>query len=417
MKTSKLVSLSLETPLTCPFDNTHKFPLREGLTSETVKGLKEAAEQQFQQEKERIRKDLAVQFEEQKKHILEEAERTQVAKLETLGVENKALQDLLKELRENLALKARTEIDLRNSLEQVQASQETKIAQALTEYRKIEREKLAFEAEQKIESAIANQTEKMQLQLRKLEMQRDQAVKAAEEIQRRMEAGSQQLQGEALEVEVETILRERFPSDNILEVSKGTKGADVIQEVYLPQGIAGKIIWECKVTKNWSDKWIPKIKEDMLEAGGDIAVIVSSCLPEKVSGFGQHQGVWVCSPAHLSALGNALRFHVVQIDRVRKSGRIGDSTLAAMREFIIGAEFSARVEAMTRLFTDMEIQISKERSAFDRQWKLRECQVRSLQQNFGELYGSLQGAIGEDELQSPASLYLQDTNPDQAVNQ
>jgi hypothetical protein len=75
-----------------------------------------------------------------------------------------------------------------------------------------------------------------------------------------------------------------FPHDAITEISKGVRGADCIQEVFTPGGhCCGKILWESKRTKNWSNAWVDKLKEDQREAKADIAAIISQAVQLKPS--------------------------------------------------------------------------------------------------------------------------------------
>jgi hypothetical protein len=106
------------------------------------------------------------------------------------------------------------------------------------------------------------------------------AAKANEDMKRKLEQGSQQLQGEVLELELESILCAEYPLDQIEAVKTGARGADVIQTVQMRSGTqCGKVVWETKRTENWSNNWVSKLKTDMQDVNGNIGVIVTSAFP------------------------------------------------------------------------------------------------------------------------------------------
>src|SRR6266403_1835673 len=68
--------------------------------------------------------------------------------------------------------------------------------------------------------------------------------KTIEELKRKAEQGSQQLQGEVLELQLESLLAAKFPHDRIEPVPKGEHGGDILQRVVLPTG-APSCRWLC----------------------------------------------------------------------------------------------------------------------------------------------------------------------------
>src|SRR5580658_698202 len=104
-----------------------------------------------------------------------------------------------------------------------------------------------------------------------MEKQLDDQKKLAEEMKRRAEQGSMQLQGEVQELALEELLRASFPFDEISEVGKGVRGADCIQTVRNNVGQeCGKIIFESKRTRDFSHEWIDKLKADMRSQGAAV---------------------------------------------------------------------------------------------------------------------------------------------------
>jgi hypothetical protein len=117
---------------------------------------------------------------------------------------------------------------------------------------------------------------------------------ALEEARRKSEQGSQERQGEVLEIDIEAELARRFPQDVIVPVAKGARGADLVHEVR--DGtlrVCGTIVWEMKNTRHWQPAWIDKVKADQRAIGANLAVVASTALPDSLVEFGRLDGVWV----------------------------------------------------------------------------------------------------------------------------
>jgi len=144
------------------------------------------------------------------------------------------------------------------------------------------------------------------------------AQKANEDLRRKLEQGSQQLQGEVQELELENLLHLKFPFDSIEPVPKGEFGGDVIQKVISQSGqLCGSILWESKRTKNWSDGWLSKIREDQRTAKADISVLVSQTLPKGIEAFDVMDGVWIASPRASLPVATVLRHTLLQVNIAR----------------------------------------------------------------------------------------------------
>jgi hypothetical protein len=150
-------------------------------------------------------------------------------------------------------------------------------------------------------------------------LEKDQTIESMartiEELKRKAEQGSQQSQGEVLELELEQLLRGRFPTDLIEPVGKGEFGADVVQQVNGSIGQpAGIILWESKRTKAWSDGWLAKLREDQRRCGADIALIISQALPKHIEQFDLIDGVWVAHPRCAVPVAVALRQTLIEVN-------------------------------------------------------------------------------------------------------
>jgi hypothetical protein len=219
--------------------------------------------------------------------------------------------------------------------------------------------------------------------------------KQIEDLKRKAEQGSQQLQGEVQELQLEALLRASFPHDTITPVPKGEFGGDAIQLVTTSFGQpCGKILWESKRTRNWSDGWLQKLRDDQRMAKADAAIIVSQALPKTIETFGQIDGIWIASPKCAVALAIAIRCLLIEVAAARKSGEGQQSKMEAMYQYLTGPRFRHRVEAIVEKFGEMQGDLEKERKAMQKAWAKREQQIRGVIDATAGMYGDMQGIAG-----------------------
>lgn len=216
-----------------------------------------------------------------------------------------------------------------------------------------------------------------------------------EELRRKSEQGSQQLQGEAMEAEIFQVLTERFDHDSIARVGKGEVGGDVLHQVVSPSGlVCGSILWELKRTKHWSDGWLPKLRQDQRAAKAEIAVIVSQTLPKGVTHFGLVDGVYVVSPNCMGPVATLLRNALLDLAVARQASEGRETKAGLIYQYLIGPRFRQRVEAIVEAFTSMQDDLAAERKALQKQWAKRETQLERLMNSTVGMYGDLQGIAG-----------------------
>lgn len=225
----------------------------------------------------------------------------------------------------------------------------------------------------------------------------DDAQKANEDLKRKLEQGSQQLQGEVLELEIEDLLSAAFPLDAIEPVKKGARGADVIQTVRLRSGaVCGRVVWETKRAENWSNAWVPKLKDDQQAAGGELAVLVSTAFP---AGIGEpmamYEGIWLVRPDLVRALAEALRTVLIESQRQKAISAGKGESMEAVYNYITSAQFAQKVRAVVDAYQQMRDDLDKEKSAMQRLWKKREGQLERITSNMLGICGELQGVSEE----------------------
>ncbi len=220
--------------------------------------------------------------------------------------------------------------------------------------------------------------------------------KQIEDLKRKAEQGSQQLQGEVQELELEAMLRVKFPRDTIEPVPKGEHGGDALQRVAGINGQScGTIIWESKRTKNWSDGWLVKLREDQRAAKAELAVIVSQCLPKDLETFGLVDNVWITHPKTLLPLAYSLRHTLIEVASARQASEGQQTKTEMIYQYLTGPRFRHRIEAIVEAFSSMQEDLDKEKKAITKQWAKREEQIDRVMQATAGMYGDLQGIAGK----------------------
>ncbi|HZT68396.1 MAG TPA: DUF2130 domain-containing protein [Terriglobia bacterium] len=321
----------------------------------------------------------------------EEAKKAQRAlstELEQKAAEIADLEHLLKERDAKLSEAQKAQVELirkQRELEDARRELDLTVEKRVQESVESVRLKARGEAEEALKLKVAEKEQTIASMQRQIEV-----------LKQKAEQGSQQLQGEVQELELEALLTARYPQDTILPVPKGEQGGDIIQCVNGPLGQpCGKILWEAKRTKHWSDGWLSKLREDQRVASADIAVIVSHALPKDVDTFGLIDGVWVSAVRCVIPVSVAIRQALVDIAAVRNT-QVGQQTKMAMvYQYLTSQRFRHRIEAIVEKFADMQTDLERERKAMTRLWAKREEQIRGVVEATAGLYGDLQGIAGK----------------------
>lgn len=365
----------MPTNIKCPSCG-HEFELNESLRNEVENELR-GKMQAWQKKKEE-------DFEKQKALVVTEA-------VNKAAAENAAK---LKQLEEDALLKTKQlqelqkkELDLlrdKNALEEKQKNLEVEIEKRFLEKRK------------EIEDAtIKREQELFDLKTKEYKLQMEQQQKLIEELKRKSEQGSMQLQGESQEKLLEDILKENFPFDTIEEVGKGVEGADCIQTIRNHTGKeCGKIIYESKRTKTWSNNWIDKLKADMRGKGADVAILVTQVFPKDMDRFGEKDGVWVCSFAEAASVAHLLRSGIIKINEAVQSQENKGDKMQMLYNYLTGNEFRGQMEAIVEGFMSLRNGITKERVQMEKIWKEREKQLEKVLMSTSGMYGSVKGIAG-----------------------
>jgi hypothetical protein len=351
------------------------------------KAMQQEEAQQRAIEQTRLETEARLRREAETQLKLRIAEAEKCARAEA-ALENQSLEARLKEERAKLEVAQQAELTLRQQAEEV----ETRAREIDLELaRRVDVKKTEWE--QGLRQSLSAEQE---LKVKEKEKQIDDMKKVIDDLKRKSEQGSQEMQGEVLEIDIQSALERQFPHDHIRPVPKGMSGADLIQEVRDDAAHpCGNMIWEVKNTKHWQAAWLDKLKADQREAAATIAILVTMALPEGVRGFARINGVWVTDLAHYPMLAVALREQLQQVAFARAAGQGKNEKMEMLYQYLAGDEFRHRVEAIVEAFSSLREQLDKERRAMTRHWAEREKQLERVIMSTTGMYGSLQGIIGK----------------------
>ena len=300
-----------------------------------------------------------------------------------------------------------------SSLHEVLKQRDTKLAEAqkaqaevIRKQRELDdaKRELELTVEKRVQADLAAQRGKARKEaeeeLKLKVMEKDQTItamqKQIEDLKRRAEQGSQQLQGEVQELQLEALLRTKFPRDTIQPVPKGDFGGDVLQRVIGPLNQAcGTILWESKRTKNWSDGWLPKLRDDQRAAKAEVAVILSHALPKEIESFGFVEGVWIADPKLALPVALSLRQTLIEISAARQAAEGQQTKMEMVYSYLTGPRFRQRIQALVEAFSSMKEDLDREKKTITRQWAKREEQIDRVMQATVGMYGDLQGIAGK----------------------
>lgn len=325
---------------------------------------------------------------------------------------------LVKSLKADAESERQQSKELREQLNELMKSlREEKKARADVE---LAAQKKLAEEEAKIRDEVQKAAdEKQRLNLAAKEKTITDLQKALDEAQRKAAQGSQQLQGEIMELDLERALADAFRDDDVAPVPKGVNGADIAHTVRSPRGTeCGLILWEIKRTKNWTDGWIPKLKEDVRHAKAAAAIIVTEAMPKQLEeDMGVLQGVWICKPSLAVILGTLLRKSLLDVGRQKALAENRGDKAEALYNLVTSHEFTQQVESMVETYQEMTLQVQKERVAYEKLWSQREKQAQKLLLSTANIIGSMQGHIGAASMPRIKGLELLEAGEEDAENE
>ena len=389
--------IKLTESLAAPLIESTRRELEERLARKDVDIAKREStlherEEALSKEKETIDEQVTEKLQKERATIIAEearkAKQILATDLEQKATEITDLQDVLKQREEKLAEAQKAQADL---LRKQRELDDAKRELDLTVEKRVQ-EGLAATRDQAKKEA----EESLRLKVKEKEQTIASMQTQIENLKRKAEQGSQQLQGEVQELELEALLSAKFPFDTIQPVPKGEHGGDVLHVVIGPLGQpCGTILWESKRTKNWSDGWLTKLRDDQRAAKAELAVIISQALPKSVETFDLIDGVWVAHPRAALPIAVTLRHTLIEIATARQASEGQQTKMEMVYQYLTGPRFRQRVEAIVEAFSSMQQDLYKEKKAINKQWAKREEQIDRVMHATVGMYGDFQGIAGK----------------------
>jgi len=363
-----------------------------------INAEKESLQLQKEKQDELLKVELEKQLKKEREKIEKEANESVEDELKSLQEENE------KRKAENKSLKEKEISFLKREAELVEKQESLNL----------QMEKELLERQKEIEEkGRVKERESFELEKIKLLKQIDDNKKLAEEMKRKAEQGSMQLQGEVQELAIEDLLARNYPFDKITEVPKGVRGADSIQTVInAGQQECGSIVYESKRTKSFANDWIDKLKQDQITCKADIAVLVTEVLPGDMDRFGEKDGVWICGFHEVQSLSFVLREMLIKTNSVKMAQENKGDKMELLYHYLTSNEFVQNIKRIVENYDAMIGQLNSEKKAMHKIWAIREKQIWVVQENISSLFGSIKGIAG-NSLESSNVLEL----PDSAVDQ
>lgn len=385
----------------------HKFDIEEALSDKLKAHLEKEYEQRLNKEVKKINSEKQKLQVERDNLELEKEKHDEILKKEL----NKLFMKEKRKLEKNIGEEYEEKLNALEEENRIKKAENKKLKQKeiellrkeqeiseLEEELRLTLEKEMLEKQKKIEeNARAKERENFELEKIKLLKQIEDNKKLAEEMKRKAEQGSMQLQGEVQELAIEELLERSYPYDKIEEVPKGIKGADCIQTVVNSvQQECGKIVYESKRTKNFSNGWIDKLKQDQLKCKADIAVLVTQTMPNDIERFGEKNGIWICGFQELNSLSFVLREMLIKTHAVKTVQVNKGDKMELLYNYLTSSEFVQNIKRIVENYDAMLEQLNSEKKAMHKIWATREKQIWVVQENISALFGSIKGIAGNE---------------------
>jgi len=299
-----------------------------------------------------------------------------------------AKDESLADLGAKLAESQRVELEVRRQREALESEKKSLELEVM---RRLDEERDRVRA-----ATIKQEEDRNRLKLADKDKVIDDMRKQVEELRRKSEQGSQQLQGEVQELELEAILRRQFPKDEFEPVAVGRAGGDILQKVIGASGtVCGTILWESKRTKGWQDGWLSKARENQRNAHASVSVIASTALPKDITTFDRVEDVWVTGFECVIPLAKALRATLIQTDLAQLVGQDRSGKTDRMYSYVTGQDFKHRVAAIVEAYVKLQEDLDREKRSVTAAWARRVKSHELILLGAGGMYGDLQGILGK----------------------
>ncbi|MEI8137546.1 MAG: DUF2130 domain-containing protein [Bacteroidota bacterium] len=396
--------MSNNSTITCP-NCKYEFPIENALSQKIEEDIKTRYLKRYNEDKQKFETEkaqLAAEAEviklqgENQEQILADKLRLAKSQIEQEAIKKAASEMALQMEMLNKELTEKSQKLKESQVKELELMQKEKQINEREESLKLDLEKQLASRQKEIEDRVKKmESERSDLKIKELEKKLNDQAELVETMRRKAEQGSMQLQGEVLELALEELLKSSFPTDTIEEVAKGVKGADCVQHVKNNAAqFCGKIIYESKRTKAFTNEWIEKLKRDMRAQQADIAVIVTETLPKDMENFGFKDGVWICRFCDVKPLSFLLRDSLLKIHNAMITQENKGDKMQMLYNYLTANEFRQNIEAVVEGFLSLKDGITREKMQMEKIWKEREKQLDKVMLNTTQFYGSIKGIAG-----------------------
>ena len=308
-----------------------------------------------------------------------EAELTKAIRVEEKEETKVALKGISDDLKEAMSAKLTLQSELTRLKTKLEVSEENRQAEIQVA---VDAEKQRFASE----SALKERQKDEEI---------DRLKKSITELKMTTNPGSSQLTGESGELLIEDQLRHLFPLDLVQEIKKGQSGADCLWTLRARNGGELRSIYiESKVTQNFQSSWVEKFKEDMVEKGASVGIIVTKTMPKDNDVCHLREGVFICGFHEFETLAKALRHGQLEVARAKNQELVKEGKAQELFDFVVGNEFSSIMEKILRPIFEQQDLLEREKRSLTRSWKAREKHIKKSVDGAGLLAGQLEAILG-----------------------
>jgi hypothetical protein len=258
------------------------------------------------------------------------------------------------------------------------------------------------EAKEKVQLAREDTEKKIRAQLegerskheRSLQRTVEGLQKQNSDLERKLEGLSAPERGDLNEVDVAKDLADAFQDDVIKREGKGGDIVHVVRHRTDRQlEDAGVILYECKDTRTWSNRFISQIKADGRKRQTPYLILVSRTFPAREKDACVRDDVVVADPAHVRHLARILRRMVVETHCAERAGQDRAGKTERLYEYLRGDEFREELASVIQIGSTLSEMLQKERKDHERGWSRRQRAYDDLVHNSVAIEESIKGII------------------------
>ena len=143
-------------------------------------------------------------------------------------------------------------------------------------------------------------------------------------------------------------------------------------------------------------KWLPKLQSDMERVNAAFGILVSDVMPAGRSRAYLEGNIWVCGFHEFLGITGAIRQGLDQLNRLKLSRGSAETTAQEMLDFLTSPRFKSIIESMLTPVAQMREQLSSEKRAFEKQWRIRENAINKMYDAAALFHGELISIAGEN---------------------